>query len=291
MKTLYQRFISLFLTMLVLTGCFGPESPQDVAQEFWKAVITHNVDDAIEYSTLVDAKSYDAFNKKWDGYQPVTGKIVIDGNQAEVETELSRINDTGINRQKLNTYLVKQDGQWKVDYVRTAESINGGALGHFLGQLDELGKKLSDTLMDSSDKFSVEMQRLEDELKTLAKSVGEEANKIVEQYGTELKKSIEELAESIDRALKEHDDDLSEDDKQTLLKVSYELNKNQQTLSEPTVSNINQSSRHMIQVQQQLDEINNEKIADYKKQWHDWQYSFERDMQSLLDALSAKQKN
>jgi len=291
MKTLNQRFISLFLTALVLTGCFGHESPQDVTREFWEAVITHNVDDAIEYSTLVDATSYDGFNKKWNGYQAVMGKIVIDGNQAEVETELSRLNDTGKNHQKLNTYLVKQDGQWKVDYVRTAESIDGGALGRFLGQLDELGKKLSDTLKDSSDKFSVEMQHLENELKTLAKSAGDEANKIVEQYGTELKKSIEELAESIDRALKEHDDDLSEDDKQTLLRVSDDLDKSQQTLSEPTVSNINQSSRDMSQVQQQLDEINNEKITDYKKQWHDWQYSFERDMQSLLDALSEKQKN
>jgi len=253
-------------------------------------VITHNVDDAIEYSTLVDAKSYDAFNKKWDGYQAIMGKIVIDGNQAEVETKLSRINDTGKKQQKLNTYLVKQDGQWKVDYVRTAESIKGDVFSHFLGQLDELGKKFSDTLMDSSDKFSVEMQRLEDELKTLAKSIGNEANKIVEQYGTELKKSIEELAESIDRALKEHDKDLSEDDKQKLLKVSDELNKSQQTLTDPTVSNINQSNRQIIQVQQQLDEINNEKIADYRKQWHDWQYSFEREIQSLLDALSEKQK-
>ena len=198
---------------------------------------------------------------------------------------------TGKNQQKINTYLVKQDGQWKVDYVRTAESINGGALGDFLGQLDELGKKLSGTLKDSSDKFRVEMQRLEDELKTFAKSTGDEANKIVEQYGTELKKSIEELAESIDRALKEHNDDLSEDDKRRLLKVSNDLNKSQQTLSEPTVININKSNRHMIQVQQQLDKINNEKIADYKKQWRNWQYSFERDMQSLLNTLSAKQTN
>jgi len=259
MKTLNQRFISLFLTTFFLTGCFGPESPQDVARKFWESVITHNVDDAIKHSTLVEAKSYDAFNKKWDGYQPVMGKIVINGNQAEVETELSQINDTGKNQQKLNTYLVKQDGQWKVDYVRTAESIDGGALGHFLGQLDEMSKKLSDTLKDSSDKFRVEMLRLENELKTLAKSAGDEANKILEQYGTELKKSIEELAESIDRALKEHDDDLSEDDKQTLLKVSDDLNKSQQTLSEPSASNINQSGHHMIQVQQQLDKINNEK--------------------------------
>ncbi len=291
MKTLYQHFISLFLTALILTGCFGPESPQDVAQEFWEAVITQNVDDAIEYSTLVDVESYDSFNKKWDGYQPVMGKIVIDGNQAEVETKLSRITDTDKSHKKLSTYLVKQGGKWKVDYVRTAESINGGALGHFLGQLDKLGKKLSDTLKDSSDKFSVEMQRLENELKIFAQSANDEANKIVEQHGAELKKSIEELAESIERALKEHEDDLSEDDKKMLLQVSDDLDKNQQTLSEPTVSSINQSNRHMIQIQQQLDDINNDKIADYKKQWHDWQYSFEHHMQSLLDALSAKQKN
>lgn len=292
MKTPYQHLISLFLTTLVLTGCLGPESPQEVTQKFWESVISHDVDDAIEYSTLVDAKSYDAFNKKWDGYQSVTGQIVINGNQAEVETELSQINETGKNQQKLNTFLVKQDGQWKVDYVRTAESINGGGtLSHFLGQLNGLGKKLSDTIKVSSDKFRVEMQRFEDELKTLAKSSSDEANKIIEQYGTELKDSIEELAESIDRALKEHDENLSEDEKQTLIKVSADLEKNQQTLSEPTISNISESSRHLNQLQQQLNDISNEKITGYKKQWHNWQYSFESDMQSLLNTLSEKQKN
>lgn len=288
MKILNQYFISLLFTTLILTGCYGPESPQDVAQEFWEAVITHNVDDAIEYSTLVDTNSYDAFNKKWDGYQSVTGKIVIDGNQAEIETELSRINDTGKNRQELKTYLIKQDDQWKVDYVRTAESINGDALTQFLGQLDTFGKNLSDTLQDSSDKFSVEMQRLEEELKALAKSVDNEANKIVEQYGAELKKSIEQLAESIDRALKEHADDLSVEDKQKLLKVSDDLNKSQKNLSDPSISNINQSNSLIVQTQQQLDEINNVKITDYKKQWREWQFSFERELQSLLDTLSEK---
>ena len=291
MKTLNQRIISLILASLVLTGCFEPKSPQDVTQEFWEAVITHNVEDAIEYSTLLDTKSYDAFNKKWDGYQSVVGKIVIEGNQAEVETRLSRINDAGKNHKIINTYLVKQDELWEVDYVRTAESMNVGVFNQFLGQLNQLGNQLSETLTDSSDKFNIEMQRLEDELRNLANSVDDEANKIVEQYGTELKKSIEELAESIDKALKEHKDDLSEEDKRKLLKVSNDLDKSQKALSEPSVSSINQSSRHMSQAQQQLDEINNEEITDYKKQWRDFQYSFERNMQSLLDALSEKQKN
>ncbi len=284
MKNIYRRFISLFLITLILTGCFGPESPQDTAREFWKAVISNKVDDVVEYSTLMNAQSYDAFNKKWDGYQPVIGKIIIDGSQAEVETELSQAK----NSQKLSTYLIKQDGQWKVDYARTAESINGNAFDNFLGQLDELGKKLSNTLQDSSDKFNIEMQRLEEKLKKLAQSTSEEANKIIEQHGSELKKRIEELAESIDRALKEHNDDLSEKDKRVLLEVSDDLQKSQQNLSEPTVRNINQSNRNMRQTQQQLNDIDNRKITDYKKQWQDWQYRFERDMQSLLDALSEK---
>jgi len=291
MTSYYHRFTALFFATLILTGCFGPKSPQDVTREFWEAVITQNVDNVIEHSTLVDASSYNSFNKKWDGYQLVLGKIVIDANQANIETKFSKIDNNNENQRKLNTYLVKQNGEWKVDYVHTAKSMNGDVFSQFLGQLDILGKKLSDTLKDSSSKFSIEMQRLEDELKIFAQSSSDEANKIIEKHGKELKKSIKELAESIDRALKEYNDDLSEEDKTMLLKVSDELNKNQQTLSQPTVSNINQSGRYMIQVQQQLDEINNEIISDYKKQWHDWQYSFERDMQSLLDALSEKQKN
>ncbi|MCK4866155.1 MAG: hypothetical protein KAT06_12130 [Gammaproteobacteria bacterium] len=291
MKSHYLRFTSLLFAALILTGCFGAKSPQDVTREFWEAVITQNVDNIIEHSTLVDASSYDSFNKKWEGYQLITGKIVIDDNKAEVETELSRMNDAGKNNQKLNTYLIKQNGKWVVDYIHTAESLKGDVFDHFLGQMEQLGKTLSNTLYKSSEKFSIEMQRLEDELKAFAGSSSDEANKIIEKHGKELKKSIKELAESIDRALKEHNEDLSEEEKRRLLKVSDDLNKNQQTLSQPTISNINQSSHNLIQVQQQLDEINNKNITGYKKQWHDWQYSFERDMQSLLGALSAKQKN
>ena len=67
MKLNYQRIIALSLISFILTGCFRPDSPQDVAREFWKSVITQQVDNVIQYSTLVDAKSYDSFNKKWDG--------------------------------------------------------------------------------------------------------------------------------------------------------------------------------------------------------------------------------
>jgi len=289
MKSYFHRFTSLLFASLILTGCFGPKSPQDVTREFWEAVITQNVDNVIEYSTLVDASSYDTFNKNWYGYQLILGKIVIDANQANVETTFSKITSNNENQRKLNTYLIKQDGEWKVDYVQTAKSMDADVFGQFLGQLDALGKNMSDTLKGSSNTFSIEMKRLEDELKIFAQSTSDEANKIIEQHGAKLKKSIEELAESIDRALKEYKDDLSEEDKIILIKVYDDLNKSQQTLSEPTVSNIDQSNRNLIQVQQQLDEINNENITDYKKQWHDWQYSFERDMQSLLDALSAKQ--
>lgn len=291
MKTLSQRFISLFLTALILSACFRPESPQHVAQEFWKAVITHNVNDVVEYSTLVDTKNYTAFNKKWQGYQAVTGKIIINGNQARVETELSQYNDTSKNQHNISTYLVKQNEQWKVDYVRTAESMKPDAFGNFFGQLDKLGKNLSDTFKDSSDKFRIEMQRLENELKIFAQSSGDEAKEIIEQYSIELKKSIKELADSIDKAIKDYSDDLSEDDKRKLLKVSDDLNKSQQNLSEPTVSNINQSSRQMSKAQEQLDEINNEKIIYYKKRWNDLQYRFEHTMQSLLEALSKEFKN
>jgi len=286
MKLLYRQIITLVFTSLILTGCFRPDSPQDVTQEFWKSVITEQVNDVIEYSTLVDAKSYNAFNKKWNGFQAVTGKIVINGNQAEVETMLSQTSHSSDTQNKLNTYLIKQDENWKVDYARTAKSMEDDVFSHLLGQMNKLGKSLSDTLYESSKKFNIEMKRLENELTIFAESTSKEANKILKQHGAEIQKQIEELANSIDRALKEHNDSLSEEDKQKLLKVSDELEQSQQNLTEPTVNNINQSNRHLIEIQRQLDEIHNEKIAGYKKQWSNWKSRFEGEMQSLLEALS-----
>lgn len=285
MKSLEQQLLLLFFIAIALTGCFGPKSPQDVAQVFWKAVITKNVDDVIEYSTLLDAKSYNAFDKKWVGYQSVIGKIVIDGNQAQIETTLSQINNADNNHRTINTYLVKQNEQWKVDYVRTAESFNNDVLGSLMGGLNILGKQLSDVLEDSSNKFSKEMQRLENELNTFANTLNDRTNNLVEQYGRELQQRIEELSGSINRALKEHNNDLSDEDKRSLIRVSNNLDKSQKELSHPTVSNIRQSGQQMSQAQQHLNMIDNEKISAYKKQWHDLQYNFKRDLQSLLDEL------
>jgi hypothetical protein len=124
MKSHYHRFTSLFFATLILSGCFSPKSPQDVTREFWEAVITQNVDNVIEYSTLVDTSSYDSFNKNWDDYQLILGKIVIDANQANIETKFSKIDNNNENQRNLNTYLIKQDGEWKVDYVHTAKLMD-----------------------------------------------------------------------------------------------------------------------------------------------------------------------
>lgn len=291
MNSIYQRLIALFLTTTLLTACFSPESPQEVTREFWEAVITHNTEDLLEYSTLIDPNSYDAFNRKWEGYQVVTGKLMIDANQAEVETKLSQINKTSEHDKKVTTYLIKQDKKWKVDYVRTAKLLEGDIFGQFFGQLDKLSKNLSSAFNESSKKFSIEIQRLEDELKLFSQSSSDEANKILEHHGDQLKQRLKELADSIDRALKEQEDTLTDDEKSTLLKVSDDLEKNQQTLSEPTVNNINQSNRHIINAQQQLNKINNKKMASYKKQWNKWQDSFEAEVQALLDDLSKQTVN
>jgi len=286
MNAIYQRLTPLFLITILLTGCFGPKSPDEVTLEFWRAVITHNTEDVVEYSTLIKQSSYNAFNRKWDSYQAVTGRVMIDANKAEVETRLSQASNTNVYVQKITTYLIKRDNKWTVDYARTAKSLEGDVFSQFFGQLDQLGKELSSTLDESSKKFKVEMQRLEGELKRFAESSSNEVNKILQQHGEKLKQSLKELAKSIERALKEQQNSLTDDEKVILVNASKELEKDQQTLSNPTVSNINQSNRHLIDIQQQLNKINNEKITGYKQQWNEWGNSFEAEIQALLDELS-----
>lgn len=201
-----RKFQYLIVTALIgflLSSCQSPETPQQVTQYFWQAVIEDKPDKVVKYSTLVDVKDYDRFFTNWSGFQPSLGKITIENNNASVVSQFTPPTGVDLKERKLTTYLVKKNEEWKVDYQKTRDEMKTNKAGSLFGKLNQIGKELQKQLENSADEFNSEMEQLGEKLQALSYQVGGDVAEGVEKFSDELEESIEELEESVDRVLKD----------------------------------------------------------------------------------------
>lgn len=198
----FQVVITILIGFL-LSSCQSPETPQQVAQHFWQAVVEDKPGQVVKYSTLVDVKDYDRFSMNWSGFQPSWSKIIIEKNNASVVSQFTPPTGADLKERRLTTYLVLQNQEWKVDYQKTRDDMKPDKAGGLFGKLDQIGKDLQKQLENSADEFNSEMEQLREKLQELSDQVGSDAAEGVEKFADELEKSIKQLEESIDRALKD----------------------------------------------------------------------------------------
>ena len=198
-----QALIAATLIGFSLSSCQSPETPQQVAQHFWQAVIEDKPDEVVKYSTLVDARDYDRFSMDWNGFQPSLGKITIENNNASVVYQFMPPTGADLKARKLTTYLVMQNEAWKVDYAKTRDAMKKEKSASLFENLNQIGKELQKKLESSADEFNSEIEQLVEKLQALSDQVGSDAVEGVEKFAEQLEKSIKELEESIDRALKD----------------------------------------------------------------------------------------
>lgn len=283
------RYMLLASAVLLLSACLGPKTPQEVTASFWDAVLRNDAGDVVEYSTLLDVKQYDRFAMSWQGYQASWGRVVIDGDEASVESRLALPGGREADRRDFVTYLVHRDGKWFVDYERTGEAVRGNPLSRLLGKLSEAGKELSVQLEAAAGQMDSEMQRLGAELEKLAGDVDKEASAAAKQFAEDLQKSLRELEESINRALEDKDRELSDRDRRLLQEVSADLDKDSDNLSDGSVQSIADGSKDIASVRIRLDSVDDQTMGEYKRQWREWGEKTEADLQKVLERLSAEE--
>jgi len=284
-KKIVLPFIVL-LYPLLLTACFGPNTPQEVTQAFWKSVVNNDAGKAVEYSTLVDVKQYDRFSKDWDGFQPSWGKVVIEGDVASVESRFSKSGDAQADNRTFTTYLVRRNGKWIIDYARTNNAVQGDVFSNLVGTLSRVGKDISAQFGTAANDFNGEMERYGKKLEKMSGDLDQQATEIIENFSADLRNSIKELEESINRALEEQDKNLSERDRRVLHEVATDLNKDSENLSHPGIQSIAYGSKDIAVAQQRLDSIDDQAVGKYKEQWREWSEKIEAAMKNLLDELS-----
>lgn len=285
-KPLYVAFV-----MLLLTGCLGPKTPQEVSKAFWYAVIENDASAVVKYSTLTTSQDFDGFGLDWHGYTPNWGRVIIDGDEASIVTKFSNPNAGSAEKRKCVTYLVRRNEVWKVDYKLTGSDLHGGALGALFGQLNQLGNELSKNIDTSIHELNLEMERLSRKLQDTTDTFSQQASKIIEKYAEDLQHIMRQLADSINRALQDKNNHPSDRDRRTMTEVAADLDASSRNLSTPSTESVAESSKEMGMAQQRLISLNSGILDDYKQQWQSLDKQFEAEMRNMLDELTASEKH
>ncbi|WP_152555712.1 hypothetical protein [Methylomarinum vadi] len=129
---------------------------------------------AEHYTTSESRPLLQSSEQKFQGASFAIGQIVIDTDQARVETEARQANDKTTT---FTTFLVKEEQQWRVDYRRTRYGLSEDIFNGLFDSLKNIGENLNKQLEQQMPEIEKEMESFGQELKKQLDKLGEELEK------------------------------------------------------------------------------------------------------------------
>ncbi len=184
-----------YLLLVVLTGCQPQPSPESIATTFWKAAVNNN---SLIMKRLCSAATYDD-SDDFSRLHTVTafqlGKIVIDGDSAEIETRL--FFDNPEQPIDITTYLVREDNEWKIDYQRSVSFLSmNREMTELIDDIETLAQELAEQVEGSVEEFT------EKALPEIRSRINDAEQELGQQL-QEIKKKVDEFLDELERSLEE----------------------------------------------------------------------------------------
>lgn len=270
MKNKYLSHFGLWFSLLLLSACGAPNTPQAVTDAFWNAVIDNDAAAVVKLSTLTSEEGYDSFGREWNGFDLKQGRVVIDREKATVEAVLTKVTAEREDQRELTIYLIQRDDQWLVDYTRTSREASGGELGAFFGRIsDAISEKFDNTRKATEP----EIEDMNQQLQAMSDDLARQAETQIQQYSEELSDYLDEFADSIEDLLEDKQGELSPEDQQKLNQMIDRLRTSQQSLDEPSFRAISEATVSAGITQSQLalmDEgVVGENLEEWRQEYHE----------------------
>lgn len=217
----YVFSIPLLFLGGVLSSCFSTQTPLQVSEHFWLGIQTENMALVKKYS-LADAMDESEDITQFENVTAVTfGKIIIDGNVAEVETSVTTmLNEKKVDI-KLTTYL-ENNNVWKVNYRKTLRQLvfnqnMAEVLNDIRVMTEEISKQIEKSVEEVQKKVIPEIiskaEKIEQKLIPEIKSKIEQAEKELLEQLPALENVFDEFLDELKRSLKELMPDEKESEK------------------------------------------------------------------------------
>ena len=187
------------------------------------------------------------------------GKIIIDGNDASVDTNITLAGNQSTNL-PINTHLTLENEHWVVDYERTMHTmVAAGQVAAVINQFKDIGTAIKKGIGQSVNEFQKVIPEIERELSNMEEQI--------EQSVPKLKSRFEKFSKELERALSETPGD-SVDPEAPLTPPDGEPN------SGETTDPIPRLSEELTQIEEEILKA----VPELKEQIHDF-------VQQLQDAL------
>ena len=164
MKIAVHTMLCLLLVALFL-GCGGGEDASvKVAKSFWQAMEERDIDKARSFATEATAATLtlnnDEENKEVD---IIFGEAKIEDGQSHVPTTMKTTEKGQSITVPMETVLVKEEGEWRVDVNLTMMSLFGGAMGAMMDTMkdgmEEMGKAMAEGMKDSFEELEKQSKK------------------------------------------------------------------------------------------------------------------------------------
>ncbi|WP_020559890.1 hypothetical protein [Thiofilum flexile] len=176
MKAMARHLGYWLLLVLLLGGCMGEDSkdPQAIANQFWNAVTTNDMETAKNLTTW-DSVQYLSFLKTAQlnpqRYELGELKMLENNTKAEIPTVLHG-GELGNVNIPVRTILVKVNEEWRIDVQSTLGALIQGTMGAVVNELNGL-------------------------LQQGLKGLDEKMNKTLDGLGEQLNKSLDKLQKDL----------------------------------------------------------------------------------------------
>jgi len=189
--------ITLLLILSSLLSCQSSMTPLQVSEKFWSGIQKKNISLITIYSISDSGYSADDIKQLPDVSTITFGKIIIDADIAEIQTQVTIASNDKTVDIALKTYLESEDGVWRVNYKQSVLLLktNQGMI-ELLGGVQEITEELAEEIEESVEEFKEKtLPEIESQL--------EQAEETLRDKIPEFKNMLDELLEGLKRSIEE----------------------------------------------------------------------------------------
>ncbi len=197
--------VTLLFFFVTLMSCQSNKTPSQVSEHFWLGMQTKNIALVKKYSLVssVDESEDLAGFGKVSKYS--FGRIIIDGDVAEVETKVLISSDNKNKEITLNTYLENHNDVWKVNFKKTVlQLVVKQSMEEVFNDIDKMTEEITGQIQESVEQMK---EKVVPEMKSKADEIQEkvvpEVQSKIEEVEKEMMKKLPELKSMLDEFLNE----------------------------------------------------------------------------------------
>lgn len=208
MKSKRQNYIYI-ITLLSLCGgllsCQSSMTPLQVSEKFWEGVEKKNISLITIYSRSDSGYSVDDLKQLPDVSAITFGRIIIDADIAEIETQVTITSDEKNVDIPLKTYLEREDDVWRVNYKQSTLLLktNQGMI-ELLGGVQELTEDLAGEIEESVEVFK---EKAMPEIESKLEQVEEALRDKIPEFKNMLDELLDGLKRSLEKAIPPKDEE------------------------------------------------------------------------------------